>query len=73
LSPAIRAAILEETGELGLLLALAKAAEVGDEATLVAACEAIKMEFSEVTEFDLQHVGELNLTAAAWITEHAHS
>jgi c-di-GMP-related signal transduction protein len=73
LSPAIRAAILEETGELGLLLALAKAAEVGDEATLVAACEAIRMEFSEVTEFDLQHVGELNLTAAAWITEHAHS
>jgi c-di-GMP-related signal transduction protein len=73
LSPAIRAAILEHTGELGLLLALAKAAEIGDEATLLAACEALKIKFPEVIEFDLHHVGELNLAAAAWITEHAHS
>jgi len=74
LSPAIRCAILDETGELGLLLALAKASELGDEATLVAACEAIKSEFPNVgSDFDLYRIGELSLSAAAWITEHAHS
>lgn len=74
LSPAIRAAILDETGELGLLLALAKASELGDEATLQTACMAIEAEFPEASpDFDLHRVGELSLSAAAWITEHAHS
>lgn len=74
LSPAIRSAILDEGGELGAMLALAKASELGDETGLLKACAAIRREFPEIGEhFDLQCIGELSLSAAAWISEHARS
>jgi len=74
LAPSIRSAILDESGELGLLLALAKASELGDEAMLRTACNNIQREFLQAgAEFDLQQTGILSLSAAAWISEHARS
>jgi EAL and modified HD-GYP domain-containing signal transduction protein len=74
LSPAIRSAILGETGELGMLLALAKASELGDERLLQTACDGILHEFGCTDPaFDLQRIGELSLAAAAWVSEHARN
>ncbi len=74
LSPAIRSAILEESGALGRLLTLAKASEVGDERLLQSACEGILAEFAGADpRFDLHRIGELSLAAASWICEHARN
>lgn len=74
LSPAIRSAILDETGELGMLLALSKASELGDERLLQTACDGILHEFACTDPaFDLQRIGELSLAAAAWVSEHARN
>jgi c-di-GMP-related signal transduction protein len=74
LSPEIRSAILEGSGELGLLLTLAKATEQGDAAALEAACQAIRAQVANApADFDLEHIGQLSLTAATWLTEHVRS
>jgi len=72
LSPEIRLAILNQSGELGVLLALAKATEIGDAGALQAACDAVNTRYAETgVTLDLLQVGKLSLKAAAWVAEHA--
>ena len=72
LSPSIRNAILEESGELGLLLALAKAVEKGDELAIGKCCERLGAEYpTQSHQLDAAQVGEMALASAAWISAHA--
>jgi len=72
LSLPIRVAILEEKGELGLLLALAQACEHGGEAEMTEISEALwKTTSGNSAHLSLPTVADLGLQASAWITRHA--
>jgi c-di-GMP-related signal transduction protein len=74
LSVAIRTAILEQTGELGLLLALAQACEHGDEARMTdISVELARMASNGAAEFSLPTIVELSLQAAEWIARHSRN
>jgi c-di-GMP-related signal transduction protein len=74
LSPAIRNALLQESGDLGTLLALARAAERGEAEAIDVCCEHLKTLYPDQgLQFDLAHIGEMSLASAAWISAHARA
>jgi c-di-GMP-related signal transduction protein len=74
LSQAIRVAILEETGELGLLLGLARACETGDaDRMALITGQLAEGAATHAEAFTCSRAADLNLQASEWIAKHSRS